>query len=265
MKNVRRILNAALVLGAVCLTAASADARSLKEIMDSGTIKIATDMGIPPSGMLDSNLKPTGSDVETAKLLAKDWGLKLEFVETTGATRIPNLQTGKADIVISTLSVTPERAKVIDFSTPYAALKSVVGAPAALDVKDWADLKGKTITVTRGTTQDTHLTRMADEKGFNIKRYDDDATTVTAALSGQAKYVATSATLIQQIGKREPKLAFEPKLLIETFKLAVGVPKDHPELLAKVNEWVSANLKNGKLNDIYEKFHGTPLPASMLK
>ena len=45
-------------------------------------------------------------------------------MQTTGATRIPNVQTGKADIIISTLSVTPERAKVIDFSKPYAALQS---------------------------------------------------------------------------------------------------------------------------------------------
>ena len=264
MKQFHVLARAALVVGAICLTAGATQARSLKEIMDSGTIRVATDMGIPPSGMLDANLKPTGSDVETAQLLAKDWGLKLQFVETTGATRIPNLQTDKADIVISTLSVTPERAKVIDFSTPYAALESVVGAPAALDVKDWGDLKGKTITVTRGTTQDTHLTKMADEKGIQIKRYEDDATTVTAALSGQAQYVATSATLIKQIGKRDPKLAFEPKVLIETFNLAIGVPKDHPDLMAKVNDWVKANLKNGKLNDIYQKFHGTPLPASML-
>lgn len=58
-------------------------------------------------GMLDDSMKPTGSDVETAKLLAKDWGLELEFVQTTGAPRIPNLQTNKADIVISTLGGMP--------------------------------------------------------------------------------------------------------------------------------------------------------------
>lgn len=76
-------------------------------------------------------MKPVGSDVETAELLAKDWGVKLKFIETTGPTRIPNLQTGKADIIISTLSVTPQRAQVIDFSRAYAGLRSVIGAPAA--------------------------------------------------------------------------------------------------------------------------------------
>ena len=99
----------------------------LDDIIKAKKIRIATDLAIPPSGMIDGAMKPTGSDVETAELLAKDWGLQLEFVQTTGATRIPNVQTNKADIIISTLSVTPERAKVIDFSKPYAALQSVVG------------------------------------------------------------------------------------------------------------------------------------------
>ncbi len=69
------------------------------DIIAAKKIRVSTDLAIPPSGMLDANLKPVGSDVETAQLLAKDWGVELEFIQTTGATRIPNLQTNKADIV----------------------------------------------------------------------------------------------------------------------------------------------------------------------
>src|SRR6516165_4669634 len=57
-------------------------------------------------------------------LLAKHWGLEFEHVPTTGASRIPALQTGKADLVISSLSYTTERAKVIDFSLGYAVLRN---------------------------------------------------------------------------------------------------------------------------------------------
>lgn len=267
MKSTSLLTRAALVLGALCVTAGASQAQenAYERIMESGKIRIATDFGIPPSGMLDADLQPIGSDVETAKLLAEDWGLELEFVETTGATRIPNLQTDKADIVISTLSVTPERDEVIDFSTPYAALESVIGAPAAAEIDGWEDLKGKTVTVTRGTTQDNDLTKIAEEKGFDVKRYQDDATMVTAALSGQADMVATSATVVNEIGERNPELAFEPKFVITTFDLAIGVREDEPVLLAKLNEWVETNLKNGKLNEIYKKYHGTSLPEEMLK
>ncbi len=252
------------VLGTTALVCAGQAARAdlLDDISKAGKIRIATDLAIPPSGMIDGAMKPTGSDVETAELLAKDWGLQLEFVQTTGATRIPNVQTNKADIIISTLSVTPERAKVIDFSKPYAALQSVVGCLKSLDVKSWDDLKGKTIAVSRGTTQDTTLTNMK-ERNLTLSRYEDDATMVTAAVSGQADCVATSATIVSQIGVKAPARAFEPKVSITNFDLAIGVKKGEPKLLEKLDAWVQQNLKNGKLNAIYKKFHGTELPADM--
>jgi polar amino acid transport system substrate-binding protein len=260
--NLFTLVGLAASLTAFNVSAGSAD--DLSDIMASGKIRVSTDMGIPPSGMLDANLKPTGSDVETAQLFAKDLGLQLEFIQTTGATRIPNLQTKKADIVISTLSVTPERAQVIDFSKPYAGLLSVIAAPAASPIKDWADLKGKTVTVTRGTTQDSDLTKIAAEKEFTVARYDDDATLVTAALSGQAAIISTSATLVKQIHEKDQQKAFEPKITIKVLNLAMGVRKDEPQLLAKVNDWIATNLKNGKLNDIYQKFHGSSLPKEIV-
>ncbi|MDA3131845.1 amino acid ABC transporter [Atlantibacter subterranea] len=262
MSPAKNIVMLATLLSAVVTLPVSANA--LEEIQKRGEIRVATDLSIPPSGMLDASMKPVGSDVETAELLAKDWGLKLKFIETTGATRIPNLQTGKADIVISTLSVTPQRAQVIDFSRAYAGLRSVIGAPAATKISDWADLKGHAITVTRGTTQDSMLTKDAAKNGITIQRYDDDATMVTAAVSGQAYAVATSATLVNQINKQNPKLAFEPKMTLTVFDLAIGLKKNEPELKAKLDEWIAANLKNGKLNAIYEKYHGEPIPAEIL-
>jgi polar amino acid transport system substrate-binding protein len=246
----------------VALSTTAAHADLLDDIMKAKKIRIATDMAIPPSGMMDANLKPTGSDVETAQLLAKDLGLELEFVQTTGATRIPNIQTNKADIIISTLSVTPERAKVIDFTKAYAALQSVVACLKTVDVKGWDDLKGKTIAVSRGTTQDTELSNMKD-RNLTLARFDDDATMVTAAVSGQADCVATSATIANQIGVKNPSRTFEPKVLIRTFDLAIGVRKGEPRLVEKLNEWISTNLKNGKLNEIYKKFHGSELPPEM--
>lgn len=255
-------LRALFAIGCM-LVAGAAQADLLDNVMKAKKIRIATDFSIPPSGMLDKDLKPTGSDVETAQLLAKDWGLELEFVQTTGATRIPNLQTDKADIVVSTLSVTPERQKVIDFSKPYAALVSVIGARKDLAIKDWPDLKGKAVTVTRGTTQDTELTAMSKDRDFRVVRYDDDATMVTAGVSGQADIVSTSVTIMNQITAKNPQRPFEQKIVLRNLDLAVGVKKGEERMVAKLNEWVTANLKNGKLNDIYKKYHGSDLPAAM--
>ena len=257
------LLRSALVATCLTLAAVAAHADLLDDIMKAKKIRISTDMASPPAGMMDSSMQPTGSDVETARLLAKDWGLEIEWVPTTGATRIPNVNTGKADIIISTLSVTPERAKVIDFSKPYAVLQSVVGARKDLAIKDWADLKGKNVTVTRGTTQDTELSAMANDKGFKVVRYDDDATMVAAGATGQADIVATSVALVNQISSKNPQKPWEPKFVIRNFDLAIGIKQGEPRLLAKLNEWVGANLKNGKLSDIYKKYYGVALPAAM--
>lgn len=249
------------LLGAGMQTA-SADV--LDNITKSKTIRISTDLGIPPAGMMSPSMEPTGADVEVGQLLAKDWGLKYELIQTTGATRIPNLQTGKADIVVSTLSVTPQRAEVIDFSVPYAVLKSVVAGYDTLPVTSLETLKGHTVSVTRGTTQDTALTPQSSKHGFTVARYDDDATLVTAAVSGQAKMVATSESLVAAIDKKIGKGNFKPLFIIQNFDLAIGVKKGEKALLEKVNAWVKTNLANGKLNEIHTKYYGSGLPAEML-
>lgn len=79
----------------VMISGRPAFADLLDDIMQAKAIRISTDLAIPPSGMMDGSMKPTGSDVEVAELLASDWGLKLEFVQTTGATRIPNVLTAQ--------------------------------------------------------------------------------------------------------------------------------------------------------------------------
>jgi polar amino acid transport system substrate-binding protein len=257
----RRVLLMSTGLLALAPFAARADV--LDEVMKAKKIRIATDLALPPAGMVDDKMQPIGADVDVARLLAADWGVELEFVQTTGATRIPNLQTGKADICISTLSVTPERAQVIDFSRAYAVLQSVIGAKKDLALKNYDDLKGLAVAVTRGTTQDTMLTQIAAQHGFRMQRYEDDATLLTAAVTGQADIVATSASQVGQMGLKNPARGFEPKFEITKFDLAVGIKKGETKLVAKVNEWITVNLKNGKLNAIFKKWYGVELPPEM--
>lgn len=261
MKNMMAVLLCAAGLLGAGMQAASADV--LDNIMQSKKIRISTDLGIPPAGMMSPSMEPTGADVEVGQLLAKDWGVDYELIQTTGATRIPNLQTGKADIVVSTLSVTPQRAEVIDFSIPYAVLKSVVGGYDDIPVTSLETLKGHTVSVTRGTTQDTALTPQASKYGFTVARYDDDATLVTAAVSGQARMIATSESLVAAIDKKIGKDNFKPLFVIQNFDLAIGVKKGEKPLLEKVNAWIKENLENGKLNEIHKKYYGSELPAEM--
>jgi polar amino acid transport system substrate-binding protein len=241
-----------------------ANADALDDIKKSGKIRIAVDLGVPPYGMTDDKMQPAGSDIETAKLLAKDWGVEFVHVPTTGASRIPSLQTGKADLVISTLSITPERAKVIDFSKAYAALRTVIAAPKGVTLKSVADLDGKTVGTVRGTTHDTQLTKEGP-KGMKLVRFEDDATEQQAFLSGQVDIFSTAEMLVSQVDKKNPARQVEVKFVLDNFKLAVGVKKDETRLLEEVNKWIDAKLKDGTLNAIYKKQFGTDLPDLILK
>lgn len=256
----RLLLGAAFALVALGM---SAHADTLDDIKKAGKVRIAIDLAIPPFGMTDDKMQPTGSDVDLARLLAKDLGVELEIVTTTGPTRIPFLQTNKADLVVSTLSITPDRAKVIDFSLPYADHPSVVAALKSLEIKQLSDLNGKKVAVVRGTTQDTDLSQQA--KGAQLVRYEDDATMALAVASGQVDILATARSLLPAISKKNPARTVEPKITMQTFYLAIGMRKDEPKLLAWVNDWVRANLKNGKLGAIYKQYHGVDIAADVVK
>ena len=255
-----KLLLAGLALALLSLNVAHADA--LDDIKKAGKVRIAIDTAIPPFGMTDDKMQPAGSDVETAKLLARDLGVPLEIVTTTGPSRIPTLQTNKADLVISTLSITPERAKVIDFSVPYADHPSVVAGLPSIAIKSYADLAGKKVAVVRGTTQDTDLTREA--KGAQLVRYEDDATMALAFASGQVDILATARSLLPAISKKNTARTAESKITMTTFYLAVGLRKNEPKLKAWVDEWVRTNLKNGTLAAIYKKYHGIDIPTAQL-
>lgn len=228
-------------------------ADQLDDVRAAKKVRVAIDLGSPPFGTSDASMNPTGSDVETARLLAKDLGVELEIVQTTGANRIPFLQTGKADLVISSLSVTAEREKVIDFSTPYAQIQAVVAAPKAMAIKSFADLAGKRVATARGTTNDRLATESA--KGAQIVRFDDDSTLLTAVASGQVEIVATSPALVKTLTGKAPALGVEVKFVMQSFPLGVGLRKGEPKLQAWINQWVAKNTENGKLTEIYKRFH----------
>jgi len=257
MKSTFSFKHAALAFALVA-AAGVAQADLLDNIRQTKKLRVAIELALPPYGMTNDKLEPYGSDVETAQAIAKDLGVALEIVPATGPTRIPFLQTNKADLAIATLSISPERAKVIDFSTPYSVVQIVVAAPKSMPIKGYADLAGKSIAITRGNVQEMELMQKA--VGAQIVRYDDDATLVTAGVSGQAPIVSTATTLLQAIQTKNPSREMETKFVVKEFNLGIGMRKDEPKLLAWVNDWVKTNRANGKLNEIFKKYHKAELP-----
>src|SRR3546814_2744739 len=99
---------------------------------------------------------------------------------------------------MASCSITDERKKVIDFSEPYGVVPVVVGGPKAVKVESPKDLAGKAIAVTRGTTSDQVITKSTkDVADVTIVRYQDDATTNTAVLTGQQKRTEEHTSEVQ--------------------------------------------------------------------
>jgi polar amino acid transport system substrate-binding protein len=263
MMNRRHILAAAGSLGVLAATGLPARAAdTLAAIKARKKLMVALDLGSPPFGMTDSAMQPTGSDVETARLLAADMGIPLEIVQVTSPNRVPFLLTGKADMVIASFSVTEERQKVIDFSNPYGVIQSIIAAPKDITIKDYPDLVGKRVGTTRGSTNDKEATARLTQS--QLVRYDDDATLVTALVSGQVDIMASSPGIMAAANDHGMSKPLESKLVMRTFPYAIGVRKGDTALEAMLNDWIKTNLKNGKLNDIYKKFNGLSLPSDML-
>ena len=252
---------AALGLGAtLSLLAPFASAQTVADIKKKGEITVGMLVDFPPYGTMNTSNQPDGYDADVAKLLAKDLGVKLNLVPVTGPNRIPFLLTNKLDLLVASLAITPERAKQVQFSTPYAAATIVLYGDKKANIKAPADLKGKRIGVARASTQDVALTAIAPE-GTEIRRFDDDASGMQALISGQVDAIGASTTVAAQIAKRVPANTFEDKFILRQQQMGVAMRPDQAELLKTVNDFVAKNTANGELNKLYQKWLGTDMPV----
>lgn len=235
----RRLAFGAAALPAAIAAAGTAQAQSagpgtLDQVIRRGTLIVGVSLGTPPYGITNAQMEPDGYDVGMAKLIARELGVKAEIADIVAANRIPSLTTGKVDIVISSFSITPERAKAIAFSNCVYVDQQVAVGPKALPLAGLADLKGKRIGVTRSTTNDIAATRRAPE-GTQIQRYDDDAATNQALLAGQVQAIVTSAALAAAIRERNPALGLETKFVVSEAPMGIGLRRGDADLLHWLN------------------------------
>lgn len=252
------------VLTALSLVFGVAPSRAdlLDQIRLNGKIRVAISLGTPLFGFAGPDKQPTGSDIETARLIAKDLGVAIEFVETSTAERVWTIQSGKADILIASLAVTPERLQVIDFSVPYATLDIVVAAPHGTRITDYADLTGKRIGLTRATVNDLLVTQNA--KDADIVRFEEDSALIAASVSGAVDIVSTQPPLIAAMNARRPDRPLESKFTMRELNLGIALPQNEPRLKDWLNAWVRANMANGRLPALFKTFHGRDLPADLV-
>ena len=251
---------AAMGLGAALTAFAPlASAQSTADIKKKGEITIGMLVDFPPYGTTNAQNQPDGYDADVAKLLAKDLGVKVNLVPVTGPNRMPFLLTNKVDVLVASLAITPERAKQVQFSQPYAAATIVLYGKTGSTIKSAADLKGVRVGVARASTQDVAVTKAAPE-GTEIRRFDDDASAMQALISGQVDAIGCSVTVAAQIAKRVPANTFENKFNLLQQAMGIAMRPGQDELHKAMDEFVARNTANGELNKLYRKWLETDLP-----
>ncbi|MDH4050036.1 MAG: transporter substrate-binding domain-containing protein [Rubrivivax sp.] len=256
MTNRRHLVS--LLAGAALLSATAAQAQgALDAVMSKKQISIAVPTDFAPYGYVGVDMAPQGLDVDMARLIATQLGVKLELVPVTSANRIPYLQTKKADLVISTLGKNPERAKVIDFTAAYSPFFQALYAAKGVGIKGPADLAGKTVGVTRGAIEDMELTKLAPPTA-DIKRFEDNNATVSAFVSGQVQVLATGASVADNMMRRNAQLDAELKFVLKDSPNFIGVAKGEDALRQKVNQIIAAAKTSGEIDKLSSKWLGRP-------
>ena len=225
----------------------------LDRIIKEKKIRVTAEVTSPPFGILDRNNQPDGSEIETARQLARDLGVELELVQVTSPQRIPALLAGRADVAISSLSITFDRAKTVMFAPPHGALSIVIAGPKKTPIRAAADMAGKKIGITRATLEEATVPKIAPT-GAQIVFFDDIAATLQAMISGQVDAAGMSAFAAKSVADRNPKAEIENKFTVTTAFYAAAVRPGDFDLLQFLRTWVFLNKNNGVLAGIYKKY-----------
>ena len=212
-------------------------------------LRIAFDVPYEPFEYRDDNGELTGFEVELATAMCEELQANCEFVIQAWDGMIPGLLARKFDLIMSSMSITPERAERVLFSEPYYITPSGWVGPESFntDVTDMDAMKDKTVGVQRGTTMDTYVTENMGGV-VNIKRY-TTAEDMVLDLEGQrldavfVDYPVGEQTILNREGYKE---------VGESVKLGEGVGVAMRKRDAKLADDVNAALKKLKEDGTYD-------------
>lgn len=183
-------------------TASSSAPSDVQEIIDRGTLKVGVKNVTKGFGYEDpATGEYSGLEISLAKKLAESLGVDVEFTPVTAATRTALLDSGDIDCVIATFTITDERKNSWDFTTPYYTDHVGVLVENSSGIKTLADLKGKTVGVSSGSTSAKSLVEamikagVISGDGYDAKTFDPATWTTSVSFKQYDDYPAISTAL----------------------------------------------------------------------
>ncbi|WP_322996293.1 amino acid ABC transporter substrate-binding protein [Castellaniella sp.] len=254
------ILAAALPLLLATPASQAATDGDLAAIQQSGVLRIGTEGTYAPFSFHDQkDNQLVGFDVDIARALAKELGVKAEFVEGKWDGLIAGLNVNRYDVVINQVGITPERQAKYDFSVPYiASAAALIVRDDNTDIKSFEDLKGKrsanSITSNFGKLAQGYGAEVVPVQGFN------DA--IALLTSGRVDATINDQLSFLDFKKQQPQA--KVKLVAtndsaEYSSSGVLMRKDQPALKAAIDKAIEKISKDGTYKSISEQYFGEDL------
>lgn len=254
----RRAVGLAVLGGALLgVTGRPAHAEGLLATVKSrGTLVIGVEGTYPPFNYQDESGNLVGFDVDFATALAAKLGVKADFKPTKWDGILAALDSGRLDVVVNQVTVTPEREKKFDFSEPYtvSGIQIIVRKGDEGRINKPADLAGKRVGVGLGTNYEQWL--RANVPTADVRTYDDDPTKYQDLRAGRIDAVLNDRLVAADFIKKSggPFVGAGPAFARQL--QAVALRKD-PEFLAALNAAIDGLRADGELEKISQKWFGT--------
>ena len=246
-----RCLVAALVMVVMALASGCKEQHAGKD-----TLIVGMELAYPPFEMTDEKGAPKGVSVDLANEMGKALGKKIIIQNTAFDGLIPSLKTGKIDLILSSMTITEERKKSIDFSDPYltTGLCLLVGRNSPVNAIDDLDKAGITVAVKKGTTG--HIYATQNLKKAKLLVLDKEAAAVLEVVQGKAQAFIYDQMSTYQNWKKNQDTT---RALLNPFqqeKWGIALRKGDEQLLGQVNRFLKTFREQGgfeRLGDAYLK------------
>ena len=245
----KKFIALALVL-VLCLSLAACGAKgaTLADVKKAGKMTVATSPDFPPFESLENN-EVVGIEVEIMKLIAKDLGVEIEFVQMDFDSVLVGIQAAKYDCAMSGITKSAEREKNMLFTNPYYNAAQVIVVKADSAIKTKADLAGKTVSVQTGTTAETGC---QDEK-ITTQGYTANADAKAALTTGKVDaWVVDNLTALQMVEEGDGLVVLEEKMTEEPYAFAFAFGSE--DLVAEINKSLEKLINDGTVEKIFTDF-----------
>lgn len=257
LKNILAIVLSLVLVAGIAACGAKKDSddkkvyRTLDEIKSAGTINIGVFSDKNPFGYVDENGEYQGYDVYYAERLAKDLGVKVNYVSTEAANRVEYLETGKVDVILANFTVTKDRAEKVDFALPYMNVALGVVSHNDRVITDLSQLTADDeVIVISGTTAETYLIENNPE--IKLQKYDTYANAKNAFENGTAVAWANDNTEVIAFALQNEGYTVGIPSLGSQDTIAPAVTKGNTTLLTFINDEIKGLASENFFHKDYE-------------